>query len=535
MNIIEFKDVAKSHLTQKLYENVNLEINKGDKISIVGSNGSGKSTLLKLITEEEYPTSGTIVIEEEAKISYFDQFGEANLDKSVKELLDSPFEHIIKAQTYLEEVSTMFTGEEANDEKVMEEFQKASDHFESLGAYDYLHLQSEFIEIFELGNKLDRDYRDLSGGEKQYVRLAVTLFKEANLVMLDEPLSYFDKKKALWLANFINKSTKTFVVISHSVDFIRQFSNKFFDVDNFKVTTYEGDYRSYQKEKKLKIKEEKKENREKEFEMEKTLEKIKKKELLLERAGNNRSHAVILRRLERELEALEKGKNVHSKESEYTLNTHIEEFFPTNKDIGDVIVSVNDISKEFPEKTLYKNVNFEIKKESKICIVGENGAGKSTLLKIILGEEEPTTGTVEMNPKAKFSYIEQETILEDENMRLPEYIQDKTGLNQDFIEGAIDSLFNHEEEFRSKKLYMLSGGEKKRLEIFTNILAETHLLVIDEPSTYMDSYSKATIANMLNEYHGAVILVTHDKELLRMIDFEMYDIRDRLFREKEKG
>jgi len=535
MNIIEFKDVAKSHLTQKLYENVNLEINKGDKITIVGNNGSGKSTLLKLINEDEYPNYGDIIIGEEAKISYFDQFGETSLDKTVKELLDSPFEHIVKAQVHLEEISTQFTGESDNDERVMEEFQKASDYFESLGAYDYIHLQSEFIDVFELESKLDRKFKDLSGGEKQYVRLAIALFKESNLIILDEPLSYFDKKKTAWLANFITKSSKAFLVISHSVDFIRSFSNKFFDVDNFKVTTYEGDYRTYQQEKKIQIKEEKKENREKDFEIEKTRERIKKKEVLVASAGNNRSHAVILRRMEKELDSLEKGKIVHSNESQYVYNSNTEKYFTINKDIGDIIVSVNNISKEFPEKILYKDVSFEILKDSKICIVGENGAGKSTLLKMILGEELPTTGTIDMNPKVKISYIEQETILEDENMRITEYIQDKTGLNQDFVEGAIDSLFNYEEEFKSKKLYMLSGGEKKRLEIFTNILAETHLLVIDEPSTYMDSYSRSTIANMLNEYHGAVILVTHDKELLRMIDFEIFDIRDRLFREKERG
>ncbi|MFK4784843.1 ABC-F family ATP-binding cassette domain-containing protein [Fusobacterium sp. MFO224] len=535
MNIIEFKDVAKSHFTQKLYENVNLEINEGDKIAIVGNNGSGKTTLLKLINEDEHPTYGDIIIEEGTKIAYFDQFGKISLDKSVKELLDSPFEHIIKAQTYLEEVSTQFTGEAENDEKVMEEFQKASDLFESLGAYDYLHLQSEFIDVFELVGALDRNFKDLSGGEKQYVRLAITLFKESNLVMLDEPLSYFDKKKTAWLANFIAKSSKAFLVISHNVDFIRPFSNKFFDVDNFRVTTYEGDYRTYQKEKKVQIKEEKKENKEKDIKIQEMRERIRKKEILLERVEDKRSHAVALRRMEKELEELEKGKIVHSEESKYAYSSIREEYLTINKDIGDVIVSVNNVSKEFPEKVLYKDVNFEILKNSKMCIVGENGSGKSTLLKMILGEEAPTTGTIDLNPKVKFSYIGQENILKDENMRIVEYVQDKTGLNQDFIEETIDSLFNYEEEFRSKKLYMLSGGEKKRLEIFTNILAETHLLVIDEPSTYMDGHSRSIIANMLNDYEGAVILVTHDKELLRMINFEMFDIRDRLFREKQRG
>lgn len=535
MNIIEFKDVAKSHFTQKLYENVNLEINKGDKIAIVGSNGSGKSTLLKLINGAEDPTYGDIVIQEEAQISYFDQFGEISLDKSVKELLDSPFEHIVKAQVHLEEVSAQFTGEAENDEKVMKEFQKASDLFESLGAYDYIYLQSEFIDVFELASTLDRKFKDLSGGEKQYVRLALALFKESNLIMLDEPLSYFDKKKIAWLANFITKSSKAFLVISHNVDFNKLFATKFFDVDNFKVTTYECDYRSYQKEKKVQIKEEKKGNIEKDVEIAELRERIRRKEILIEKTEDKGSHAIMLRRMERELDKLEQGKIVHSKESDYVYSSRAKIYFTINKDIGDVIASVNNVSKEFSEKELYKNVNFEILKDSKICIVGENGSGKSTLLKMILGEEAPTTGTIDLNPRAKLSYIGQENILEDENMRIAEYIQDKTGLNQDFVEEAIDSLFNYEEEFKSKKLYMLSGGEKKRLEIFSNILAETHLLVIDEPSTYMDSYSRSTIANMLNDYNGAVVLVTHDKELLRMINFKMFDIRDRLFREKQRA
>ena len=112
---------------------------------------------------------------------------------------------------------------------------------------------------------------------------------------------------------------------------------------------------------------------------------------------------------------------------------------------------------------------------------------------------------------------------------------DKTGLNEEFTEAAIDSLYNYEEEFRTKKIFMLSGGEKKRLEIFTHILADTHLLIIDEPSTYMDDYSRDTIAKMLMDYPGAVILVTHDKALLRKIDFTLYDIRDNRFRLKQTG
>ena len=139
---------------------------------------------------------------------------------------------------------------------------------------------------------------------------------------------------------------------------------------------------------------------------------------------------------------------------------------------------------------------------------------------------------VQINKKAKVSFIEQETVLENEKISIKDYLKDKTGLSDDFIEAAIDSLYNHEPEFRDKRIFMLSGGEKKRLEIFAHILADTHLLIIDEPSTYMDDYSRNTIADMLSEYSGAVILVTHDKALLRKIDFTLYDIRDKRFRIK---
>ena len=184
---------------------------------------------------------------------------------------------------------------------------------------------------------------------------------------------------------------------------------------------------------------------------------------------------------------------------------------------------------------MYKDVNLAIHSDSKICIVGENGSGKSTLLRIMLGQEEPTSGEVFINETAKITYIAQETYFENEKISVFDYLSEKIGLSPDFIETAIDSLFNHEKEFRDKRIFMLSGGEKKRLEIFANILSDTDLLIIDEPSTYMDDYSRTTIASMLLAYDGAVILVSHDKFLMRQLDFETYDIRDRLFRKKIIG
>lgn len=535
MDIIEFKDVSKFFLTQKLYDNVDFIINSKDKIAVLGNNGVGKSTLLKLIMEEEFPDDGEITLEEGKTISYLDQFGKINMDKKVEELLDIPFEKVIKKQAEVEELGSKFSDSDIDMDALMDRYSQANDAFESLGGYSYIHLQSEFADVFGLSDKLQRTFSELSGGERQYIRLSITLFSQSDLIILDEPLSYFDKKKTAWLTDFINKTNKAFVIISHNVDFVRSFANKILNINNYTVTPYECDYNTFLKEKKAKLIEDRKFNKTKDETIEKTIAAFDKKTILLEKVFDKHAQAVILRRMERELDRITSEKIEFSPDYKYEYIAPPNEIFTKERNIEGDIIRLNDISKEFAEKSLYRNVNLIIHKNSKITIVGENGSGKSTLLKILLGHEKPSSGEVFIDEKAKITYIAQETYYENEKISVFDFITQKTGLSPDFIEIAIDSLFNHEKEFKDKRIFMLSGGEKKRLEIFANILSDTDLLIIDEPSTYMDDYSRATIASMLLAFEGAIILVSHDKSLMRQLDFETYDIRDRLFRKKIIG
>ena len=535
MDIIELKNVSKFYLTQKLYDNVNFTISSKDKIALLGNNGVGKSTLLKIILEEEITDDGEIIMEEGVTTSYFDQFGKIDMEKKVEELLDIPFEKVIRIQAELEEVGSKFSDSDIDMEALMEKYALLNDEFESLGGYSYMHIQAEFSEVFGFSDKLQRKFSELSGGEKQYIRLAITLFSQSNLVILDEPLSFFDQKKTAWLTNFINKSDKGFIIISHNTDFIRNFANKILNINNYSVNFYECDYNTYLKEKKAKALEDRRINKSKDESIEDTIIAYEKKSILIEKAFDKHAQAVILRRMERELEKLEDEKIVLSPDYKYEYVAPPEEVFIKSREVEGDILKLSNVSKIFEDKALYKDVNLAIHSDSKICIVGENGSGKSTLLRIMLGQEEPTSGEVFINETAKITYIAQETYFENEKISVFDYLSEKIGLSPDFIETAIDSLFNHEKEFRDKRIFMLSGGEKKRLEIFANILSDTDLLIIDEPSTYMDDYSRTTIASMLLAYDGAVILVSHDKFLMRQLDFETYDIRDRLFRKKIIG
>ncbi|MEG1808164.1 MAG: ATP-binding cassette domain-containing protein, partial [Cetobacterium sp.] len=164
MNIIEFKNVSKSFFTQNLYKNVDLEINSDEKIALVGNNGTGKSTFIKLIMDEQSPDRGKVIRNEDAIISCFDQFGKIDLNKKVEDLLNSPFEEVIAVQKELELVSSQFSDNSEENEKLLEKYAELSDRFESLGGYSYLHVQSEFIDIFELTDKLNKTFKELSGG-----------------------------------------------------------------------------------------------------------------------------------------------------------------------------------------------------------------------------------------------------------------------------------------------------------------------------------------------------------------------------------
>lgn len=534
MNIIEFKNVSKSFFSKVLYKNVDLEINSGDKIALIGDNGTGKSTFINLITGEESADKGRIIRDEESKIACFDQLVKIDGESKVQDLLNLPFKRIIDIQNEIDNISSKFTDDEEENAKLLKKYTKLSDKFESLGGYSYLHIQSEFIEIFGLGDKLNKIFREVSGGEKQYIRLAITLFSDSDLIILDEPLSFFDKKKTAWLSKYILESPKSFLVVSHNVDFIRVFANKIFDVDNMRVETYECNYQNYLKEKKIRLSEIKKKNEETEKTIGTTEEAIEKKLQLLERCNNKHAHAIIIKRMRNDLHRLKMNKIKLSEESEHDYLAPPKELYISTRVVEGPLVKLENISKEYKEKLLYKDVNLTIEKDTKICIVGENGAGKSTLLKIIAGNEEVTTGKVIINKDAKIVSIEQDISFENEKLSVKDYLKETTGLSDDFIEAGIDNLYNNDIEFRDKRIFMLSGGEKRRLEIFAKTLQDTDLLIIDEPSTYMDDYSKSTIANMLLDYPGAIILVSHDKVLLKKLNFETYDIRDKRFRKKEQ-
>ncbi len=537
MNLIEIKNVEMKYFEKVLYKNVNLEINKGDKIILLGENGKGKSTLIKLITGEEAPTHGKIVVADGLKMSVLNQFTPVDEGLSVSEILDIPFKRVIDCSKELEELGVKM----AESEEFYDAYMSKNEEFEALGGYDYVLIQEKFIKAFDFDKILDRPFSSLSGGEKQYMLLAVALFDEGEFIILDEPITFFDKKKSKWLVEFINESPKTFLIVAHDEDFTKKVSTKIFDIDNNEIRSYETSYIKYLHEKEVYLQAMADENDAIDEKLELKRIAIRKKLKWMERAEELHSHAVIVRRMEREIEKLESQKFVFEEDTtyDYTIKhhetpehlKHLEELEQANKDAVSTIewIKFKDVVVKFQDKLLYEKVNFTFNKNDRIVITGDNGAGKSTFLKVITGEKEVESGEVFVSDDVHLGYITQDIFFEDNKMTVFDYCKSVCKLGDIVLEEYIDKLFDNDEDFRIKRLYMLSGGESKRVQILAHILSGVNLLILDEPTTFMDNYSKTKLMELLQEFRGGIILVTHDLPLIRAITYSRYRVENNRF------
>ncbi|MFV0503383.1 MAG: ABC-F family ATP-binding cassette domain-containing protein [Lachnospirales bacterium] len=531
MNLIAIENLEMKYFEKVLYKNVNLEINSGDKIILLGENGKGKSTLLKLITGIETPTKGKITAIEDLKISVLNQFTPINEDLSVQEILDTPFKKVISVAKELEELAIKM----GHSEELYEKYLRKNEEFEALGGYDYVLIQDKFIQAFDFTKLLDRHFSTLSGGEKQHMLLAVALFNQGDLIILDEPVTFFDKKKTKWLVEFINESLKTFLIVAHEEDFIKKVSTKIFDIDNREIRSYEASYIKFLHEKEIYLQSMIDENNTIDEKLELKRISIIKKLTWMERAVELHSHAITLRRMEREVEQLENQKYIFDETTQYDYTIKDFEETPymsqyTSSEVTDIEwIKFKDVSLRINSNLLYEKVNFTFNKNDRIVITGENGAGKSSFLKIITGDIKNTSGEIYVNKDVTMGYISQDVFFENNNVTVFEYCKNISCLGDILLEEYIDKLFDNDENFRLKRLYMLSGGESKRLQILAHILSGVNLLVLDEPTTFMDNYSKNKLMKLLKNFKGGIILITHDLPLIRAITYKRYRIENNRF------
>ena len=473
-----------------LFDKANLFVQKGAKIGLVGRNGAGKTTLFRLLNQELEPESGSITIQRRARIGYVQQ--EAPDTKT------SLIDYVLSADTERTKLLSMADTEtDAN---------KISDIHNRLIDIDAHSANARAATVLKgLGfaqNIQTMPCADLSGGWRMRVSLAATLFSKPDLLLLDEPTNYLDLEGTLWLENHLSRYPHTMIIISHDQSLLNKSVNTIVYVNELNLTTYQGGYDQFKKQRLLR--------------MELAQKQIKKQTTNrkhLEAFVNRfRAKASKARQAQSRIKMLEKLEPISA-----IIDSEVKPInFPTpSRTLSPPLISLENVSTGYGETTVLKDLNLRIDSDDRIALLGSNGNGKSTFAKLISGRLSKFGGEFVKSRKLLTAYFSQHQLdeLEPEQTAI-EHIQ---RLLPDQVESIVRSKisqFGLPTDRMDLAIKSLSGGEKARLLLGLSTLVHPHLIILDEPTNHLDLDSRDALLHAINEFNGAVILISHDQQLI---------------------
>lgn len=464
--MIKVEDLSFAWTDKPLFDKVNFSVNGGEKIGLVGINGAGKSTLFKLICGKENADSGHVIVGEQ--VIYVPQ----------EVRTDPEMEAAKSVEKYL------------NPKKVV------PDHEIRRVLYG--------VGLSEIN--LSDDPNKFSGGQKTRLALARAIMGGAKILLLDEPTNFLDEQGKKWMVDFVGKFRGTLLIISHDINLLSGKLDRIFYINpqTKKIDIYSGNYDDF-----LKLKAEKEDLLRRQIETQQKHLKQMKQGLLKMAHFKSKKGVKARLNLQRRVEKVEENMpELPTEAKKIKIN------LPEPLWVGELPVLIKNVSKSFGNKLVLDNINLLIKRGQRIALIGKNGAGKSTLIKIIRNELLPDNGEVIRDNKLKVGYYCQELSDLDSEATLYETIKRlESGLNEGQIRSLLGKmLFTGDKIFQ--KINSLSGGEKTRLSISRLLAQNFNLLILDEPTTYLDPLSQRLILEAIKQYRGALIIVSHNQEFL---------------------
>ena len=528
--MIKISNLSKSHEVGKVLSHVNLVVNEGEKVGLVGPNGVGKSTLLKLVAGKERSDEGSIQLENNDKVGYLAQEVDlASSSQTVRDFLVLPFAELMG----LEERMNVLTGEisEAAGEKqqkLLEEYGDLQEKFINGGGYEIETRLKQIAEGLSLKPLMDLKMSSLSGGQKARVAIGQMLMENPTILLLDEPTNHLDLPSLLWLESYIMKDSRPLIVVSHDRRFLDKTVSRIVEVDPFshEITAFGGNYSVYLEEKK-RLRERQLQNYEqqqKRFDkLDEDIKKTKNQALRTETSTKND----VLRRYAKKVAKKAKSRENRlqkMKESEEAIVKPREKEKPklklkTSGKGGNLLVKLSGISMAFGKKELLRDVEISIRSGDHIAILGSNGSGKSTLLKILLEEIKPNAGTVEKGQNVKIGYLPQEYGHLPKEKKALEWFRSQVAMHEDEARSLLGSL-SFSQDVLFSPISKLSRGEVARLLLAVLVAGDYDLILLDEPTNHLDLDSLSAMEEALTSYQGSVVLVTHDRYFLDKVGID---------------
>ncbi len=506
-----------------LFKDISFQINEKDRIALMGKNGAGKSTLLKILAGVRPATRGTVSAPKDCVVAYLPQHLMTEDGRTVFEETSQAFAHLHDAEAEIERLNEELAQRtDYESDSYMELIEKVSALSEKFYAIDMTHFEED-VEKTLLGlgferTDFDRPTSEFSGGWRMRIELAKLLLKNPDVLLLDEPTNHLDIESIQWLEDFIKTSAKAVVVISHDRKFVDSITTRTIEVTMGRIYDYKASYSHY-----LELRKERREQQQKQYEEQQKM--IAETKDFIERFKGTYSKTFQVQSRVKMLEKLELIEVDEEDTSQLRLK------FPPSPRSGSYPVQADGVGKAFDGKTIFQNASFTIERGEKVAFVGRNGEGKSTLVKCIMNELQHD-GTLTLGHNVQIGYFAQnQASLLDDNLTVFQTIDDiaKGDVRLKIRDMLGAFMFGGEES--TKKVKVLSGGERTRLAILKLLLEPVNLLILDEPTNHLDLKTKDVLKQALQDFDGTLILVSHDRDFLDGLVTKVYEFGHQRVRE----
>ena len=500
--ILSCQSICKSFGEKVILNDASFHIEEREKAALIGNNGAGKTTLLRIIMEEISADSGQVVLMKDKKIGYLAQYQEIKGHRTIYEELLSTKQHIIDMEDRMRAAEIQMkhaSGEEL--ERLMNTYTRLTHEFELENGYAY---KSELMGVLKgLGfteEDFNKQIETLSGGQKTRVALGKLLISKPDILLLDEPTNHLDMESISWLETYLLNYPGAVFIVSHDRYFLDKVVTKVIEIDAGQVRMYSGNYSAYA-EKKAQLRDAQYKaylNQQRELKhQEAVIVKLKSfnREKSIRRAESREKMLGKIQRIEKPTEV----------QSQMRLSLEPRVIS------GNDVLTVEELSKSFPEQTLFTDISFQIKRGERVALIGNNGTGKTTMLKILNDLIPADSGTFTLGSKVQIGYYDQEHhVLHPEKTIFEEISDAYPTLTETEIRNMLAAfLFTNDDVF--KLISSLSGGERGRVSLAKLMLSEANFLILDEPTNHLDIASKEILEEALNSYTGTVLYVSHDR------------------------
>ena len=537
--MLQVHQISKSYGIETILDEITFSILPDDRVGLVGPNGSGKSTLLRILTSEESPDSGSVLLAPSASLGYLAQGLDLGLYMTVGAFVRSGIPGLAEAHERVECLAERMT--EDTSPQTLSEYGDSLHQFEMLGGYTVENQVETVLDGLGLRDVSQQDQMNhLSGGQRTRVGLARLLVAQPSILLLDEPTNHLDIEALEWLEGFLYGYRGAVLVVSHDRRFLDKTVRRILelDPDEHTLREYPGNYSAYVEAKEREVEKQWGQWKDQQVEarrLEEDIRKTKEHAMSTERGTNNDHLRRLAKKVAQRAKAKEKRLQRYMNSEERVERPDAQDQmrlrFAPNMRSGQVAITLNNVGKSFGDRWLFREVEQVLQYGERVALIGPNGTGKTTLLRLIMGEVEPTTGTVAVGPSVRIGYMPQQQEVLDPNESALETIQHLSPMSETEIFNFLHYFLIYRDKVRLPTAN-LSYGERSRLMLARLVVSGANCLLLDEPINHLDIPSRQQFETALEAFPGTVLVSVHDRAFIERFATSIWRVKDTQIRKE---